>query len=173
MRVFCFRWPETSGDGNFGRVFSAPFECCSSTLSSLRVLPALRARCDHVFTLLIKKHSTLHVLQILSARRGCPHSQSQSVTVCHSGGGEFNISSGPEKAPTGAPDGSLKSPCRRQCECRGGVACFCILKKSFSHHMRGNLQLREKGPQRRVLRSLHFAYRCSRRLVEEPVPSAV
>ena len=97
----------------------------------------------------------------------------QSVTVCHSGGCEFNISSGPEKAPTGAPDGSLKSPCRRQCECRGGVACFCILKKSFSQHMRGNLQLREKGPQRRVLRSLHFAYWGSRRLVREPVISGV
>ena len=53
----------------------------SSTLSSLRVLPALRARCDHVFTLLIKKRSTLHVLPILSARRGCSHSQSQSATV--------------------------------------------------------------------------------------------
>ena len=53
----------------------------SSSLSSLRVLLALRARCDHVLTLLIKKRSTLHVLPILSARRGCPHSQPQSATV--------------------------------------------------------------------------------------------
>ena len=53
----------------------------SSSLSSLRVLLALRARCDHVLTSLIKKRSTLHVLPILSARRGCPHSQPQSATV--------------------------------------------------------------------------------------------
>jgi hypothetical protein len=76
LRVFFFWRPETSGNGLFGRVFSAPFECCSSSSSSLRVPLALRARSDHVFTLLIKKCRCLHVLQILRARRGCPHSQS-------------------------------------------------------------------------------------------------
>ena len=78
---FFFRRPETSRNSLFAREFSALFECCSASSSCLRVLLALRARCDHVFTSLIKKRSTLHVLPILSARRGCPHSQSQSATV--------------------------------------------------------------------------------------------
>ena len=76
LRVFFFRRPETSRDGFFGRVFSAPFESCSPSLSILCVPLALRARCDHVFTLLIKKCRITHVLQVLSARRGC-------LTVSH------------------------------------------------------------------------------------------
>ena len=81
LERYFFRRPETSRNSLFAREFSALFECCSASSSCLRVLLALRARCDHVFTSLIKKRSTLHVLPILSARRGCPHCQSQSVTV--------------------------------------------------------------------------------------------
>ena len=48
-------------------------------------------------------------------------------------------------SPTGRPDGSLESPWSQECECRGGVAFFCISKKSLSRHLRRNLQLRDNA----------------------------
>ena len=45
-------------------------------------------------------------------------------------------------SPTGRPDGSLESPWSQECKYRGGVAFFCISKKSLSRHLRRNLQLR-------------------------------
>ena len=66
------------------------WRCRSTSLSILRVPLALRARSDHVFTLLIKKHSTLHVLPILSARRGCPHSQPKN-SQWGGGGGALEV----------------------------------------------------------------------------------
>ena len=119
----------------------------SSSLSCLRVLPALRARCDHVFTSVIKKRSTLHVSPILSARRGCSHSQSQSATV--------------ERA---SESGSVAVV--------AALLFFAFSKKVESAHAPQHANARQRR-QHNVIRDEYSPYRCSRRLKREPVSPAV
>ena len=41
----------------------------------------------------------------------------------------------PKKSPTGAPDGSLESPCHEQCGCSSYIAFLCAGKKRFFVHI--------------------------------------
>jgi len=62
-----------------------------------------------------------------SARRGCPHSEPK---FSQWGGGVLWRWRSSSSSIRRAPDGSFKSPCHRQCGCRG-LGCFLCVKETF------------------------------------------